>query len=123
MSDSWRQAGIVAALGMFCALMAVGATARTVVDSAGRTVEVPDRIERVYAAGPPASILLYIVAPDVLTGWPRALRAAERPFIAEAYRDLPETGRLTGRLHLAAAKKTALFDEPPRALRADGSGV
>ena len=111
MSDLWRQAGIVAVLGMFCALMTVEATARTVVDSAGRPVEVPARIERVYAAGPPASILLYIVAPDVLTGWPRALRAAERPFIAEAYRDLPETGRLTGRGSTASLE--ALIESKP----------
>jgi iron complex transport system substrate-binding protein len=71
--------------------------ARTVTDSAGRTVTVPDKIERVYAAGPPASILLYVLAPDHLTGWPRAPRDYERPYLAEPYRDLPETGRLTGR--------------------------
>jgi iron complex transport system substrate-binding protein len=73
------------------------ALARDVIDSAGRTVAVPDRVERVFAAGPPASILLYILAPDRLTGWPRALRPDERPYIAAPYRDLPETGRLTGR--------------------------
>ncbi|MGE0844804.1 MAG: iron ABC transporter substrate-binding protein [Flavobacteriaceae bacterium] len=78
-------------------LAASPAAARTVTDSAGRTVEVPERVERVYAAGPPASILVYILAPDTLTGWPRALREEERPYVAEAYRDLPETGRLTGR--------------------------
>ena len=70
---------------------------RSVEDSAGRIVEIPDNIERVYAAGPPASILLYIVAPDRLTGWPRAPRPYERPYLAAEYRDLPETGRLTGR--------------------------
>lgn len=49
-----------------------GAAARTVVDAVGRQVEVPDRIERVYAAGPPASATLYVVAPDRLVGWIRA---------------------------------------------------
>lgn len=73
------------------------AQARSVTDSAGRTVEIPATITRVYAAGPPASILVYIVAPDTLTGWPRAPRPEERPYIAEPYRDLPATGRLTGR--------------------------
>jgi iron complex transport system substrate-binding protein len=34
------------------------AAAREVTDSAGRVVEVPDRVERVFAAGPPAAILL-----------------------------------------------------------------
>ena len=46
------------------------AQARTVTDSAGRKVEVPDKIERVFAAGPPASILLYMLAPERMTGWP-----------------------------------------------------
>ncbi|QFT61310.1 iron ABC transporter substrate-binding protein [Roseivivax sp. THAF30] len=79
------------------ALLAAPASARTVTDSAGRTVEIPDEIETVFAAGPPASVLVYVVAPETLTGWPRALRPEERDYIAEPYRDLPETGRLTGR--------------------------
>lgn len=71
--------------------------ARMVTDSAGRSVEIPDKVSRVFAAGPPASVLVYVVRPETLTGWPRALRADEAGYIAEAYRDLPETGRLTGR--------------------------
>lgn len=71
--------------------------ARTLTDSAGRVVEVPDRVERVFAAGPPAAVLVYAIRPEALLGWPRALRDSERPYIAEPYRDLPETGRLTGR--------------------------
>lgn len=73
------------------------AAARTVTDSSGRSVTVPETISKVYAAGPPASILMYVLAPDRLTGWSRALKSHERPFIAKRYRDLPETGRLTGR--------------------------
>jgi len=79
------------------ALLAAGAEARTVTDSAGRRVEVPDRIERVFAAGPPAAILLYMLAPERMTGWPDPPAAEERPFIAAPYRDLPALGRLTGR--------------------------
>jgi iron complex transport system substrate-binding protein len=78
-------------------LLASTAQARTVTDSAGRKVEVPDRIERVFAAGPPASILLYMLAPGKMTGWPDPPRAEERPYIAPQYRDLPALGRLTGR--------------------------
>ncbi len=66
-------------------------------DSAGRKVAVPARVERVYAAGPPASILVFAVAPDKLIGWTSAWREAERPFIARRYADLPTLGRLTGR--------------------------
>jgi iron complex transport system substrate-binding protein len=67
-----------------------------VTDSAGRQAVVPDRIARVFAAGSPASVLVYMLAPDRLTGW-RRLRLKELPYIAPAYHDLPELGRLTGR--------------------------
>lgn len=80
-----------------CMVVPLSALARMAEDSAGRRVEIPEHIERVYAAGPPASILVYVLAPEKLTGWSRALRDHERPYIAEPYRDLPETGRLTGR--------------------------
>lgn len=82
------------------ALLALGhdaAAARVITDSAGRQVTVPDRIERVFAAGPPAMVLLYVLAPDKMIGWPRAPHPDEMPYIAPAYRDLPEVGRLTGR--------------------------
>lgn len=71
--------------------------ARSVTDSAGRVVEVPQIVSRVFAAGPPASTLLYVVAPETMIGWVRAPRDAEKPFLASATRDLPEFGRLTGR--------------------------
>lgn len=75
-----------------------GASAgRLVTDSAGRQVEVPDHIERVMAAGPPASALLYVLAPEKLVGWVRKPREAELPYLAPMVRDLPEIGRLTGR--------------------------
>ena len=38
--------------------------ARAVTDSAGRLVELPDKVNSVFAAGPPASILLYMLAPE-----------------------------------------------------------
>ncbi len=77
--------------------LAAPGDARTVRDSAGRIVEIPDRVERVFAAGPPASILVYALKPEALLGWPRRLRDYEKPYIARPWRDLPETGRLTGR--------------------------
>jgi len=78
-------------------LTALPAMAASITDSAGRTVEVPDKVERLYASGPPASVLVYGLAPDTLIGWPRALRPNELPYVAQAYRALPEVGRLTGR--------------------------
>jgi iron complex transport system substrate-binding protein len=55
------------------------------------------QVERVYAAGPPASVLVFALAPAKLTGWTRAMRPDEIPFFPEPYGRLPELGRLTGR--------------------------
>ena len=44
------------------------AQARTITDSAGRVVEIPDEVTRVFAAGPPASILVYALKPEALLG-------------------------------------------------------
>jgi iron complex transport system substrate-binding protein len=56
-----------------------------------------NRVERVYAAGPPASVLVFAIAPDKLVGWTRAMRPNEAQFFDERYARLPELGRLTGR--------------------------
>ena len=73
------------------------ALAREVVDSANRKIEVPDRVERIMAAGPPASVLIYTLAPEKLIGWNRRPREADLPFLSPLVRNLPEVGRLTGR--------------------------
>lgn len=78
-------------------MAAAPAWARSVVDSAGRRIEVPEKITRVLAAGPPASVMLYVLAPETMIGWVRAPRQAELPYLLPAVRNLPETGRLTGR--------------------------
>ena len=82
----------------------LAAEMRRVTDSAGRPVDVPARVERVYAAGPPAAIFLYTLAPDKMLGWTRPLSAEERPFIPSRYADLPTLGRLTGRGNTASVE-------------------
>jgi iron complex transport system substrate-binding protein len=92
------------------------AQGRTITDSAGRKVVVPDRIDHVFVAGPPASVLLYTLAPDAMVGWVRQPTAAEKEFLPAPARDLPETGRLTGRgdtvslERLVAAKPNLVLD-------------
>lgn len=70
---------------------------RTLTDSAGRAVAVPPKIERVFAAGGPASVVVYVMRPETMVGWPRANRAEEKPYLLPGVRDLPEVGMLTGR--------------------------
>jgi len=78
-------------------LAARRAHAASVKDAAGRDVMVPDRVVRVFPAGPPAAILLYTLAPELLLGWPRANRAEECAFMLPDVCTRPEVGRLTGR--------------------------
>jgi iron complex transport system substrate-binding protein len=70
---------------------------REIRDATGRRITLPAQVKRVYAAGPPASVLAFAVAPDKLIGWTTPFRDAERPFVATKYADLPTLGRLTGR--------------------------
>ena len=69
----------------------------SVTDGAGRRVSVPQKIERVFPAGPPAAIQLYTLAPDLLLGWPRANRPEELEFLLPGIGSRPEVGRITGR--------------------------
>ncbi len=78
-------------------LVAPAARAATVTDAAGRTIPIPSTVSRVFPAGPPAAILLYTVAPDLLLGWPRANRPDECAFMLPDICKRPEVGRLTGR--------------------------
>jgi iron complex transport system substrate-binding protein len=106
-------AAIAACLFMLVASVAM---ARTVTDSAGRRVDVPDTIAHVFAAGPPASTLLYVLAPQTMAGWTRVPRGPERAYLLPSAAALPELGRLTGRgdtlnlEKLVAAKPDLIVD-------------
>jgi iron complex transport system substrate-binding protein len=73
------------------------ARAKPFADSAGRRIDLPDQVRRVFPAGPPASVTLFIVAPEKMLGWTRAPSPEARPFLPAQYAELPEIGRLTGR--------------------------
>jgi iron complex transport system substrate-binding protein len=89
---------------------------RSVTDAAGRKVTIPAKIGKVFAAGTPAAITLYTLAPDLLAGWPDPIQAARRAYLPAKYAALPVTGRLTGRANTAnveavlAAKPDLVID-------------
>jgi iron complex transport system substrate-binding protein len=56
----------------------------------GRTVQVPDRIERVMPAGPPAAVLLYTIAPEKMIGWPHSPGPAAKSLLGPGFADLPQ---------------------------------
>jgi iron complex transport system substrate-binding protein len=71
--------------------------AATVTDTTGRTITAPDHVARIYPAGPPAAVLLYTLAPDLLIGWLEPPGAAEREFLLPEIAARPQIPRLTGR--------------------------
>jgi iron complex transport system substrate-binding protein len=80
----------------FLSLCSASVLARPFTDAGGRVVEIPDNVTRVLTAGPPASVLVYVLAPDKLSGWAREPSAQEKEFLAPSLHDLPTYGRLTG---------------------------
>ncbi len=84
--------------GVLAAMAAPHVTrAATLTDSAGRTVTLPAKVERVFPAGPPAAITHYTLQPRTLLGWSRANRAEEIALLDPEVGARPELGRLTGR--------------------------
>jgi iron complex transport system substrate-binding protein len=112
---TWRALAALALL-LAAAPAVPAADTRAVTDSAGRRAEIPARVERVYAAGGPASIFLYTLAPEKMLGWNRPVSPEERAFVPARFADLPTLGRLTGRGNTAnvevvlAARPDLIFD-------------
>lgn len=91
----WLAAFLALTAALLLSLMP--AAAREVTDATGRTVTVPDQPARVFAAGPPAAVLLHALAPEKMIGWVRAPSEQDRAFLTPEAGALPELGRLTGR--------------------------
>lgn len=70
--------------------------AKTLLEHNG-TLPAPAAIERVFAAGPPAAVFLYVLVPEKLLGWPMHLAPAHLAFIHPEQQHLPFVGRLAGR--------------------------
>ena len=73
------------------------AQAAIVTDAAGRAITIPEKVERIFPAGPPAAILVYTLAPELLLGWTRSPEPGQCAFLGPGACDKPEVGRLTGR--------------------------
>lgn len=73
------------------------AFAGSILDSAGRTVTAPDKVLRVYPAGPPAAVEIYTLAPDLLIGWLEPIEPDARDFLLPDIVGRPQISRLTSR--------------------------
>lgn len=88
---------IAAALAVAQVFPAFAFDGRIVTDDTGREIAVPANPARVFAAGPPAVVLLYALKPEAMVGWVRAPKAADLPYLLPSVAGLPELGRLTGK--------------------------
>lgn len=81
---------------LFVTMTPTAIKAREVVDMAGRHVTIPDRATRVYSSSHPISVLLYALAPDLLTGINFPVRDELKPYLPKAVIELPVIGAAMG---------------------------
>lgn len=65
-------------------------------DSVGRTVTVPETVERVAVTGPMAQIVVFSLAPDKLVALANKWSSGAEDYISETYYKLPVLGQLYG---------------------------
>lgn len=70
---------------------------KTITDMAGRTIEVPAEITKVYCSGQPGIVMMQNVNLDKLLGWCFELRDYEKKYLDAKYQKLPVIGALQGK--------------------------
>ncbi len=73
-------------------LLASNSQGREIKDMAGRTVTLPDRITKVYAAQPYTYVLMSVIAPELLVGLPGPLSESQKRFVSPEMAKLPLFG-------------------------------
>lgn len=69
----------------------------TVTDSAGRTVELPEKLEKIVPAGNPAQMVLYSIVPEKMAGWTSIPSEETQKYMKKEYIDRPEFGAFYGK--------------------------
>ena len=75
---------------------APSAELREFTDSLGRTVLLPEKIEKLALSGPLTQIYVFPLCPELLAGFSTAFSEDAEKYIPEEYIDLPELGQLYG---------------------------
>ena len=69
---------------------------REFTDSLGRTVSLPERIEKLALSGPLTQIYVFPLCPELLAGFSTAFSEDAEKYIPAEYLELPELGQLYG---------------------------
>jgi glutamyl-tRNA synthetase len=67
-------------------------TTKTIEDMAGRSLIVPDKIDKVFCTSATGSIVIYTLCPEKLVGWNYDLSPVEKKYILPEYQELPNLG-------------------------------
>ena len=78
-------------------LTAASVSAVPFTDSLGRTVELPDRIERIVPSGNLAQMVLYSLAPERIAGWSSKLSGSAEEYFIQDTVTLPVFGTFYGK--------------------------
>jgi len=98
-----RSLAVRVAVLLLSLLVAVPAGAAVFVDSAGRRVNLPDRVERIMPAGPASAVFVYVLVPNKLIGWTSPLSRAQRALLPAKFARLRVIGQLGGPTPTATA--------------------
>lgn len=69
---------------------------REFTDSLGRTVSLPEKVEKLALSGPLTQIYIFPLCPELMVGFSTAFSEDAEKYIPEEYRKLPELGQLYG---------------------------
>ncbi len=77
---------------MFLCVSAFAADTFKFTDMAGRTVDIPNQVTKVFSTNPIGTLYVYAIAPEKLAGvnWP--VTPMEKKYTSEAYQKLPNLG-------------------------------
>ena len=79
---------------LLLALWAAPGRAGEFVDSTGRRVALPPQVARVMAADPAGAVIVFMLNPAKLIGWPHPLTRGQRAYLPAKYARLPVIGPL-----------------------------
>jgi iron complex transport system substrate-binding protein len=82
-----------------------------ITDMAGRSVTIPETIDKVYSTGQPGVVILYTLCPDKLLGWDLKLSVEEEDYINAKYLSLPVLGLMQG--GNSSANKEEIMERGP----------
>lgn len=68
-----------------------------ITDMVGRNVTVPAKVDKIICTGPPATNLVYMLAPEKLVGFNYKINPEEKKFIPKKYQELPAVGGWFGK--------------------------